>query len=102
MGRRSSRPEYPCLLKASAPATRAGRTRWVPKVRCSPCPVAMRGSQLVPATGRTISLWQAHFRSEEHTSELQSLMRISYAVFCLKKKKQERRTERTQDAYGTQ
>src|SRR3546814_4164972 len=32
----------------------------------------------------------AHFvmdRSEEHTSELQSLMRISYAVFCLKKKK---------------
>src|SRR3546814_8927987 len=29
-------------------------------------------------------------RSEEHTSELQSLMRISYAVFCLKKKEQER------------
>src|SRR3546814_10886295 len=28
-----------------------------------------------------------YFRSEEHTSELQSLMRISYAVFCLKKKK---------------
>src|SRR3546814_5059674 len=28
-----------------------------------------------------------HFRSEEHTSELQSLMRNSYAVFCLKKKK---------------
>src|SRR3546814_5613883 len=31
-------------------------------------------------------------RSEEHTSELQSLMRISYAVFCLKKKKQKNRT----------
>src|SRR3546814_2339510 len=30
----------------------------------------------------------ARHRSEEHTSELQSLMRISYAVFCLKKKKQ--------------
>src|SRR3546814_6744503 len=30
-------------------------------------------------------------RSEEHTSELQSLMRISYAVFCLKKKKDKRR-----------
>src|SRR3546814_8199561 len=30
---------------------------------------------------------QAVLRSEEHTSELQSLMRISYAVFCLKKKK---------------
>src|SRR3546814_4352453 len=31
----------------------------------------------------------AEARSEEHTSELQSLMRISYAVFCLKKKKNE-------------
>src|SRR3546814_1726176 len=30
--------------------------------------------------------WRADWRSEEHTSELQSLMRISYAVFCLKKK----------------
>src|SRR3546814_1105099 len=30
-----------------------------------------------------------HIRSEEHTSELQSLMRISYAVFCLKKKTQQ-------------
>src|SRR3546814_3080657 len=30
---------------------------------------------------------EAHRRSEEHTSELQSLMRISYAVFCLKQKK---------------
>src|SRR3546814_8330532 len=30
---------------------------------------------------------EVHGRSEEHTSELQSLMRISYAVFCLKKKK---------------
>src|SRR3546814_9259763 len=30
---------------------------------------------------------EVHLRSEEHTSELQSLMRISYAVFCLKKKK---------------
>src|SRR3546814_5333234 len=32
---------------------------------------------------------QLHLKSEEHTSELQSLMRISYAVFCLKKKKYE-------------
>src|SRR3546814_8368002 len=35
-------------------------------------------------------------RSEEHTSELQSLMRISYAVFCLKKKK--RRIQKTSKA----
>src|SRR3546814_1543632 len=35
----------------------------------------------------------AHFlRSEEHTSELQSLMRISYAVFCLKKKRKHNNT----------
>src|SRR3546814_3732843 len=32
-------------------------------------------------------------RSEEHTSELQSLMRISYAVFCLKKKKQQQHNQ---------
>src|SRR3546814_10566553 len=34
-------------------------------------------------------------RSEEHTSELQSLMRISYAVFCLKKKQIKQHTQRT-------
>src|SRR3546814_1925878 len=34
-----------------------------------------------------LSSRRARVRSEEHTSELQSLMRISYAVFCLKKKK---------------
>src|SRR3546814_7863744 len=33
------------------------------------------------------TVWGTKLRSEEHTSELQSLMRISYAVFCLKKKK---------------
>src|SRR3546814_7278695 len=37
-----------------------------------------------PARHRAVA---ARARSEEHTSELQSLMRISYAVFCLKKKK---------------
>src|SRR3546814_8705290 len=38
--------------------------------------------------GRIEARGDDRFRSEEHTSELQSLMRISYAVFCLKKKKQ--------------
>src|SRR3546814_8283871 len=39
--------------------------------------------------GHIVSVYIAHVeaRSEEHTSELRSLMRISYAVFCLKKKK---------------
>src|SRR3546814_3162384 len=36
-------------------------------------------------------------RSEEHTSELQSLMRISYAVFCLKKKKKQSNNKRTEN-----
>src|SRR3546814_11064915 len=44
-----------------------------------------------PASGSRPAPWQSvpppRRRSEEHTSELQSLMRISYAVFCLKKKK---------------
>src|SRR3546814_10799648 len=42
------------------------------------------------ALNREIAEW--FNRSEEHTSELQSLMRISYAVFCLKKKTQEIKT----------
>src|SRR3546814_1768921 len=36
-------------------------------------------------------------RSEEHTSELQSLMRISYAVFCLKKKKHDKKENNTKN-----
>src|SRR3546814_7777877 len=40
-----------------------------------------------PTTGIAPNRPVITFRSEEHTSELQSLMRISYAVFCLKKKK---------------
>src|SRR3546814_4553018 len=42
--------------------------------------------------GRAAIPWTI-LRSEEHTSELQSLMRISYAVFCLKKKKNIQRIE---------
>src|SRR3546814_4508959 len=38
-------------------------------------------------------------RSEEHTSELQSLMRISYAVFCLKKKKKRKHIQNNQHAH---
>src|SRR3546814_3492786 len=49
-------------------------------------------------SARTTEKWRTRCfgrrrRSEEHTSELQSLMRISYAVFCLKKKKITHRTE---------
>src|SRR3546814_8172706 len=39
-------------------------------------------------------------RSEEHTSELQSLMRISYAVFCLKKKKKKHNSKNTEEPHS--
>src|SRR3546814_6273839 len=50
--------------------------------------LALPGRLLIP--GRVHCLTErSRARSEEHTSELQSLMRISYAVFCLKKKKKQ-------------
>src|SRR3546814_7450931 len=45
-----------------------------------------------PLHGRIIGIVHRRSRSEEHTSELQSLMRISYAVFCLKKKNNKKQT----------
>src|SRR3546814_5689454 len=47
-------------------------------------PAGMRMVRIDRRSGRRV--YGAWPRSEEHTSELQSLMRISYAVFCLKKK----------------
>src|SRR3546814_1144686 len=46
-------------------------------------------------TGKGMGLHDLTDRSEEHTSELQSLMRISYAVFCLKKKKKKDTTRQS-------
>src|SRR3546814_8383056 len=55
---------------------------WGRRSRCFRFPLLIFGIKTVlPALLRCV------FRSEEHTSELQSLIRISYAVFCLKKKK---------------
>src|SRR3546814_10774984 len=45
-------------------------------------------NQAVSIQAEAQTLYKTANRSEEHTSELQSLMRISYAVFCLKKKTQ--------------
>src|SRR3546814_5327464 len=59
------------LPVTAAAAAIAGLTRWV----------------RAPGPWRPTKLRLLVERSEEHTSELQSLMRISYAVFCLKKKK---------------
>src|SRR3546814_6522608 len=63
------------------------------------CTVATRteaGKRVLMPFSRTVACCGAkglaQNRSEEHTSELQSLMRISYAVFCLKKKKTQNNT----------
>src|SRR3546814_1220674 len=67
------RPEIPERLRRRAQA-RGGERR--------------RGGEFPSRRARSSGV-----RSEEHTSELQSLMRISYAVFCLKKKKHKNRTQ---------
>src|SRR3546814_1924847 len=54
-------------------------------------PQHLRSAAAVPGDGDT-EPDRAGRRSEEHTSELQSLMRISYAVFCLKKKTKQTKT----------
>src|SRR3546814_3375271 len=56
-------------------------------------PVVLAAASLQESLSEAANAWAAE-RSEEHTSELQSLMRISYAVFCLKKKKNEEKTHR--------
>src|SRR3546814_1225998 len=72
----------------------SGNHKTVPKRRLSHCFAfaaiakgGMREMRGVFIIGKTLCL-----RSEEHTSELQSLMRLSYAVFCLKKKFYTRQT----------
>src|SRR3546814_6746370 len=57
------------------------------------CELAGEEREVLPAQA---GLAQGEQRSEEHTSELQSLMRISYAVFCLKQKKASTITPKTQ------
>src|SRR3546814_5445994 len=78
--------------QASAAALTGRSRRTVPAAASRPAaPPAARGrsarcaAMLPPAPGRGRRS-ESELRSEEHTSELQSLMRISYAVFCLKQK----------------
>src|SRR3546814_6458727 len=70
------------LLNACAPGAIASALR-APRTR----PVAASNHRVERPLGS-----HSACRSEEHTSELQSLMRISYAVFCLKKKKTKKNT----------
>src|SRR3546814_8939453 len=75
----SAEPEPEDLEKITVTGTRI-------RGGSTPSPVIIIGSERIREEGFT-DLGEAIRRSEEHTSELQSLMRISYAVFCLKKKK---------------
>src|SRR3546814_7601431 len=81
-------PVPQALLAARRGALRRGQGRRRGPARRARCAGLVAG---LPAAGRADTDRGARrrpaARSEEHTSELQSLMRISYAVFCLKKKK---------------
>src|SRR3546814_5817657 len=75
-------PGARCITAAGADSGR------LPAHRCGPA-TAGRWADIRPVAtraGGVGAVGSADRRSEEHTSELQSLMRISYAVFCLKKK----------------
>src|SRR3546814_7209672 len=84
-------------VRRQGAARRDGRR--VAAVRREPCQYGAGARQI--GHGNRRSLCRAGRgrrlarRSEEHTSELQSLMRISYAVFCLKKKNKKRKSEIT-------
>src|SRR3546814_4301327 len=74
-----------------APASRGGYYRREPAHRCPEDATTMKvviadDEPLARERLRLLLAEHPDLRSEEHTSELQSLMRISYAVFCLKKK----------------
>src|SRR3546814_6790751 len=77
----AANPRRRALLRLSAPPR--------PLAQGAPCEAADDERRPArPDRGEAEARWRVPLRSEEHTSELQSLMRISYAVFCLKKKKQ--------------
>src|SRR3546814_2011557 len=88
---------YTTLFRSIVEQRRGGKPREAARVgqyRQRP-PRAAPGDERFCAVAHDERVVQFHrrigierLRSEEHTSELQSLMRISYAVFCLKKKKQ--------------
>src|SRR3546814_5186767 len=84
----------PHLTFAASRAFLAGLTlTGLALVLCRPLPKGTAHWSIVATVGfgatalGFLGMFHAAERSEEHTSELQSLMRISYAVFCLKKKK---------------
>src|SRR3546814_1542067 len=72
-----------CQARNKSPSRESGRP---PSCTGQPRRRADGAAPIYPASANLARLRTLSPRSEEHTSELQSLMRISYAVFCLKKK----------------
>src|SRR3546814_4930010 len=83
---KSRRPALPAALRQRTHPHHQHHRRWRQCLVVDLGGVRRQCAAHKPATASTASSRTS--RSEEHTSELQSLMRISYAVFCLKKKKQ--------------
>src|SRR3546814_7384230 len=82
---RASRP--PRRRAPPRPTPAAPRRQALHKIASFTLPVvSLLALRSRPGSWGSAQRAQGGFRSEEHTSELQSLMRISYAVFCLKKK----------------
>src|SRR3546814_3221266 len=82
--------DMPCALVSPSQfrrSTRAPFVRWKCATGSRALPFDAFSCTRYCAQSRISAGFTASERSEEHTSELQSLMRISYAVFCLKKKK---------------
>src|SRR3546814_7897466 len=80
----ASHPPLPCPRSRQSSFPKISSQRWRP-----PTP-NHRGRTTTSTTCAKSCATTPKWRSEEHTSELQSLMRISYAVFCLKKKTQKK------------
>src|SRR3546814_1766513 len=81
----SSPVSVPCQTRVRSPRSRPANSYSL-KVSGTGATAARVVAGSAPIATSTGNGWPG-CRSEEHTSELQSLMRISYAVFCLKKKK---------------
>src|SRR3546814_3697685 len=89
---RTIQKTYWAVVKNSPPHAEGQLAHWLVKNPetniVTPYEKEVPGSLFSELSYRVLQKTEHWLRSEEHTSELQSLMRISYAVFCLKKKTQ--------------
>src|SRR3546814_6053887 len=86
-------------VQSSTPRQRQGRAQGTARTKATPSPASSAASaghsRRSAPPGSRAPPGRYSLRSEEHTSELQSLMRKSYAVFCLKKQKEQHLNQNT-------